>query len=163
MQLLWTREPANAPSSDDERIGAEIFGNNDFLVCIYDDVAKDEAASIARGRPVYRDAVMIAVKVLGEHDFMPHPLTQAEALRFPRAYRAYQSRRVGPSHIDVALLPGIALAQVRALHDMGLGNITDLAKANTMDDELEPFRQAAVKFAKPRFRVIDGQLKEVAA
>lgn len=161
--MLWTREPARAPQSDDQKIGNELFGNNDFLVCIFDDATKDVAASEAKGRPVYVGSTLIAVRIVNEHDYMARPLTEADVTRFPRAWHAYQGRKAGPKHVDVALLPGIQLAQVKALHDMKLGDIVALAKADPLDDELEPFRMAAIKFAKPRFRVVDGELKEVAA
>lgn len=158
-EMRWTREPEPAPADVEGRISREVLGvRPDHVACIFDHAVKDNEATQASGRPRYKDHPYIAVRAVDENNYVARPLTDEDRLRFPRALAAYEKRRAGGLTHALDLLPGIRPAQVLELEALKIESMEALAASDIPLDELEPFRAAARRILKPRFRVVEGQM-----
>lgn len=165
--LIWVAEPPVKPSSDDEKIDAELFGRAEVIyVAIYENAAPDPEATEASGRPRYRNAPFIAVKEKGTKDFVSRPVNEDDKRRFPRAWQAWEARKNTAAPLPLELLPGIRPAALRELREIGIQSVEALAECDRTDlGELDQFRVLARRLRsihKPRLRLVDGKMQEVA-
>jgi hypothetical protein len=164
--LAWTREPAVRAVTEEERIDEEINGKApDSLVSIYDGAIEDVEASERDGRKRYKVVTMVAVRNFGEKDFAPHQLRDGEPAKFPRAWKAYEQRKSSPSWHRLELLPGINAAHLCELAELGVRSIEALAEFDGDLFEVAALRERArviLRALKPRLRMVEGSLQEVA-
>lgn len=165
--LPWVAEPPLKPSDDLDKIDAELFGRAEVIyVAIYENAVYDAEASERDGRPRYTNAPFIAVKEKGTKDFASRPVNDDDKRRFPRAWKAWEARQGQVPPLPLELLPGIRPAALRELREIGVNDIEALAACERDDlGELETFRTLARRLrslTKPRLRLVDGKLEEVA-
>lgn len=164
--LHWIHEPALQPVDDDDRIYNDVIGKRpDYLVAIYEGAEIDPELTARDGRNRYRNAPMICIRIKGERDFISEPLRDEHARRFPRATRWWQQHRGETPRVSVRLLPGIGAADLMELDELHLADVASLAAAESIPENLSRWRDLSRRFltlSKPRLRLVDGQLQEVA-
>lgn len=161
-RLFWIREKALSPQSEDDAIYREVIARApDLDVAIYQGAEIDPDMTEASGRNRYRNAAMICKRNVGEKDFVSEPLTEEHRLRFPRAWGWWQAQKDKAAKVSIELLPSITPADVAELADLGITDVDTLA-ASDVPPELAPWKIAAMRLRKPRMRLVDGQLQEVA-
>lgn len=165
--LFWLLEPAARPEDEEGRIYEEMFGKRpDQLVAIYHGAVVDPEASAREGRQRYRNVPMVCVRNKGEKDFTSEELTEAHRHRFPRAYAWWLQHQADARLTRIELLPGITPADVMELQELGIFHAEPLAEAAELPENLQPWRAFALRLrslSKPRARLVNGQLQEVAA
>lgn len=166
MNLQWIHEPSLQPVDGDERIYSEVISKRpDYLVAIYEGAEIDPALTARDGRNRYRNAPMICIRIKGEKDFISEPLRDEHARRFPRAWKWWEQRRGDAPKVSVRLLPGIGAADLMELDELNLSDVATLAAAPDVPENLAKWRDLSRRFltlSKPRLRLVDGQLQEVA-
>lgn len=165
-EFNWIREPAMRAVTEEDRIDEEINGKApDSLVAIYDGAIEDAEATERDGRKRFKVVTMIAIRNMGESDFAPHPLREDEPAKYPRAWKRYEAgRNAAPSH-RLELLPGVNAASLAELAELKLRTIEQLAAFDGELFDLAPLREKAKRLLsalKPRLRLIEGTLQEVA-
>lgn len=164
--LFWILEPATRPSDEEGQIYEEVIGKRpDQLVAIYHGAEVDPDASARDGRQRYRNVPMICVRNKGEKDFTSEALTEAHRHRYPRAHAWWLQHQSDAKRTRIELLPGITPADVMELQELGIFHAEPLADAEELPGNLQPWRALALRLrslAKPRLRLIDGELKETA-
>lgn len=149
---------------------------------------KDEKASVEAGRPIYRDAEYIEIKVPGDRDSVERPLRDVDRQRFAPAYSAWSKDRAAGGLIGTPLTewPTISASQVRELEYFNVRTVEQLASVTDANmSNLGPYlelrrkAQAFLKAAqgnapleqlasenaalKARLEAMEKQLAEVAA
>lgn len=166
MNLQWIHEPSLQPVDGDERIYSEVISKRpDYLVAIYEGAEIDPELTARDGRNRYRNAPMICIRIKGEKDFISEPLREEHARRFPRANRWWQQHRGENPKVSARLLPGIGAADLMELDELNLSDVASLAAAAEVPENLSRWRELARRFlslSKPRMRLVDGQLEQVA-
>lgn len=167
MELLWVSEPPIKAETDEDRIDAELFGRAEVIyVAIYENAVYDDEATQLSGRPRYRNAPFIAVKEKGTKDFVSRPVLDEDRRRFPRAWKAWEARNGASAGLPLELLPGMRPAQLRELREInetgGITTVEALAAYEGELGELESFRVQARRLVKPRLRLVEGKLEQVA-
>lgn len=168
MELHWIRERAIAPRSEQEAIYAEVIEKTpDVFVAVFDDAILDIDASHASGRKRFRNVTMVAVRNAGENDFTSTELTPEHEARYPNAVGIYRAKRdTWARQIALELLPGITPADAAELRALKVPDVLALAEAQNLPAELQQWQVMARRFQtlnqKPRLRVIDGAVQEVA-
>lgn len=166
-ELQWVAEPPVPPSDDMDKIDAALFARAEVIyVAIYENAVYDDEATQASGRPRYRNAPFIAVREKGSKDFVSRPVNEDDKHRFPRAWRSWEARIGANKVLPLELLPGMRPAALRELRDIKVESIEALAAHEGELGELSDFRVLAKRLgslSKPRLRLVDGQLQEVAA
>ena len=165
MNLHWIHEPAARPQDEDGLIYEAVIGKqSDYLIAIYNGADVDSEQSALDGRTRYRNTAMICIRIKGERDFVSEVLTDQHKKRFPRAAAWWARHQSSEARVPVALLPGITAADLMELGELELGDVEALASAD-VPDNLKPWRDLARRFrslSKPRLRLVDGALLEVA-
>jgi len=163
--LKWILEPATRPQDEEGRLDEAVNGKRpDYLVAIYGGADVDPVLSAESGRTRYRNAPMIAIRIKGDKDFISVPMTDEHANRFPRAVKWWNENKAGGLLVSVRLLPGITPADVAELDELKLSDVDALAAAD-VPENLQPWQSLARRFktlAKPRMRLVEGHLQEVA-
>lgn len=167
MSLFWIQEGQLQPVSDDDRIYFDVVAGKrpEYLVAIYEGAEIDPDLSAKDGRNRYRNAPMICIRIKGEKDFISEPLKPEHAQRFPRAWGWWQAHRGDSPKVSVQLLPGISAADLMELDELRLNDLASLAEVETIPDNLAKWREMAQRFrtlSKPRLRIVDGKLEQVA-
>ena len=165
MELTWIREKAREVTGDDAVYEAVINKTPDMQVAIYQGAVHDPELSEASGRMRYKNAPMICKRYVGEKDFVAEPLTAEHRARFPRAWAWWQAQIDKRAKTSVELLPGILPADVAELRELELSDVDALAEAPSVPAELAGWQAMARRLRslhKPRVRLVDGQLMEVA-
>jgi hypothetical protein len=68
-------------------------GDETLLVKFFIDAVKDEKASLAAGRPIFKDAEWIDIRIPGNRDnIVIRPIRPDDITRFPRHYDAFKKR-----------------------------------------------------------------------
>lgn len=127
----------------------------------------------AVGYDVYRDRPYVRLTIPRSGD-MPIqesvcvPVNEQHTREYPREWADFQARMANTKH-DIRLCHGITPAAVETLRGIGIRSMEDLAASVV---ELPEFIEAHRKFAKrylavvngvkPRYRVVNGQIEEVA-
>lgn len=159
-------------SAVQEQIRAEIFGGaRKAKAGFYWHAVKDEQESERLGHPVYTDVEYVLVVLSGgqearSEDFS-YRVTDEHRKAFPEAYAKFKELD-GQRSTPLVILPDYMPSVGAALVDMGIRNIEALAAA-TVPAAFEPHRAWAKRYVafragvKPRLRLVNGQLEEVAA
>lgn len=163
--LFWIREAPRPPQSDEDRIYSQVISAPPKMdVAIYHGAEVDPDASARDGRVRYRNVAMLCKRVAGEKDFVSVPYTDEHARMFPRAAAWWQMQKDKARKVSVQLLPSITPADVAELGELGIDDVEALADAD-VPAELTHWRDMARRFrtlSKPRMRIVDGALQEVA-
>lgn len=166
MNLVWIFEPPMHATDEDGKIYESVIGKHEgYFVAIYHGAEVDPDLTAAEGRQRYRNAPMIVVRNKGESDYTSVPLTRELEARFPRAARWWKEKQDDAKRVSIALLPGITPADLAELHELEISDVETLAKKDGIPKNLEPFRDLARRFvtiSKPRLRVVDGVMEQVA-
>ena len=166
-ELLWVAEPPIQPHSDEEKIDAELFGRAEVIyVAIYENAVYDDEATQLSGRNRYRNTPFIAVREKGTRDYVSRPVNAEDKRRFPRAWKAWEARHGESAPLSLELLPGMRPAALRELRELKIENVTQLAESDADLGDLDAFRTLARRLrslSKPRLRLVDGKMEEVAA
>jgi hypothetical protein len=166
-ELPWVAEPPIKPMNDDEKIDAELFGRAEVIfVAIYENAVYDDEATQLAGRPRYRNAPFIAVREKGTKDFVSRPVNETDKRRFPRAWKSWEARISEKAPLPLQLLPGMRPAPLRELRDLKIESVEALAAYDGELGDLSEFRALAKRLgslAKPRLRLVGGQLVEAVA
>lgn len=172
----------------EERINKELFGSRPAAKArFYLHGARNEEETIKNGYPVYDDKVYVEIKVPDCADFMSQPATRQHFSDYPREYEHFQKWREWNQH-SLELLPGMTPALYATLRALGFHTIEHLA-AHTAETapwlkaeeplfpelhgELPPsvqtMKEKAISLVafwtnppKPRLRLVDGKLEQVA-
>lgn len=166
--LIWLRESAARPTDDEGLIYEQVIAKTpDYLVAIYDGATVDAEASARDGRVRYANVPMIAVRCMGETDFVSRPLTADDRRRFRMSVAQYEKRRDAMrKRIALELLPGITPADLAEFAELGINDAAALPDNEVLPANLEQWRTLAkrlLSLGKPRLRLVDGRLEEVAA
>ena len=180
--LYWNREQMQVPtlSGGDSNAGA-LWGLNadpsskttdiEMFVAIYEGAVPD--AELTAKEPVnaeggqrqrYRNCLMIATRAKGEKDYTSVELNDTHKRQFPKSWAFFQNRENTRRRVSVELLPGITQADVCELHELRIHVLDQLAEAD-LPANLLPWRAMARLYLappKPRLRMVDGKLQEVA-
>lgn len=160
--LQWILEPASRPSDEDGVLHERLFGKRpDTYVAIHEDAMADTDLSEKSGRPRFVNAVMISIRNKGEKDFISVPLTDEHLRMYPRAAAWWQKHKDTQSKVSVRLLPGMTMAEAMELEAINLGDL-DALVSGEVPPELAHWKAIAGRLRKPRMRLVDGQLQEVA-
>lgn len=127
--------------------------------------AKEPMDAEGRQRTRYRNCLMIATRAKGERDYTSVELTDKHKRQYPQSWGFFQNRTNTRRRVMVDLLPGITQADINELHDLKIYVLDQLAEAD-VPENLAPWRTMARLYLappKPRMRLVDGALKEVAA
>lgn len=176
---------ADIPASDEEMIHRELFGvRPPARVRFYLHGSKNEDATQSGGFPVYVDRVYIEEKIPDCHDFASRLATPLDIRQNKEAYAAFERSRDWKHHA-LDLLPGMTPAVLATLRDLGYFTVEQLAAhtpetahwtkteegdlfpalAGELPAALHDMKASAkrlVAFAKPRLRLVDGKLEQVA-
>ena len=163
--LIWIREKALPPQNEEDSLYREVIQQApDIQVAIYQGAQVDPDLTEASGRTRYRNAPMLCKRNVGEKDFVSEPLTDEHRARFPRAWAWWQAQADKRAKVAISLLPGITPAEIAELADLGVNDVEALA-ASDVPEELAGWKAMAIRFrilSKPRMRLVDGALQEVA-
>jgi hypothetical protein len=163
--LFWIREKAAPPQDEEDAVYRQVVSQApDIQVAIYQGAEIDPDLTAASGRPRYRNAPMLCKRNVGEKDFVSEPLTDEHRRRFPRAWAGWQAQADKRAKLSIQLLPNIMPADVAELDALGIHDVDTLASTD-VPAELQPWRSMANRLrtlSKPRLRLVDGQLQEVA-
>lgn len=160
--LQWVLEPATRPFDEEGQMHERLFGKRpDTFVAIHEDAMEDTELSASSGRPRYRNVTMISIRNKGEKDFVSVPLKDEHLRMFPRAAKWWQQHKDASAKISVRLLPGMSIAEAMELEGINMGDLDSLL-AGELPPELAHWRPIAARIRKPRMRLVDGQLQEVA-
>lgn len=177
---------SDIPATDQQIIEKEVFGARPKeRARFYLHGARDEDASQAAGHPVYAEKVYVEIKVPDDKDFMSRPATKADFRQYPDSYAHFERVRDFKQH-RLDLLPGMSVALLATAQALGLFTIEQLAAhtpenapwrlsndedpypvlAGELPAALQDARLTAKRFVnfanKPRVRLVDGALQEVA-
>lgn len=163
--LFWIREKAAPPRDEEDAVYRQVISQApDIQVAIYQGAQIDPDLTEASGRQRFRNAPMLCKRNLGEKDFVSEPLTDEHRQRFPRAWARWQSQADKRAKVSIQLLPNITPAEIAELDALGVRDVEALAMTE-VPVELQPWRDMANRLrtlAKPRMRLVGGQLQEVA-
>lgn len=130
--------------------------------------AKNEDATIAAGYPVYEDKVYVGIHIPDSPDYVSVPASEQHFQEYPQAYARFKQWQDWKQH-NLELLPGITPAKTATLKELKIHTIEQLAShEGDLTPHVEDLRAIAKKFVlfmsggKPRLRLIDGKLEEVA-
>lgn len=173
------------PERDEAIIRKELFGDRPApRARFYLHGAINEEQSQQAGHPVYEDKVYVEIRMPDATDYMSKLATPTDFRQHPEAYKLFERIRDWKQH-RLDLLPGITPAQLATLRALSLHTIEQLAShtpetapwltredgdpypklAGELPASLEPIKTTArryVSFCKPRLRLVDGRLQEVA-
>lgn len=160
--LQWVLEPAIRPMDEEGRMMELAFGKRpDTYVAIHEDAVQDTELTASSGRPRFHNVTMIAIRNKGEKDFVSVPLTDQHLRAFPRAAAWWKQHKDDKAKLSVRLLPGMTMAEALELEGIGMGDV-DALIAGEAPEELAHWKAVAMRIRKPRMRLVDGQLQEVA-
>jgi len=163
--LVWIREKAAPPQDEEDAVYRQVISQApDIQVAIYQGAQVDPDLTEASGRQRFRNAPMLCKRNIGEKDFVSEPLTDEHRQRFPRAWAWWQAQADKRAKISIALLPNIMPADIAELDALGIHDVDTLASTE-VPAELQQWRNMANRLrtlSKPRLRLVDGQLQEVA-
>lgn len=163
--LVWIREKAAPPQDEEDAVYRQVISQApDIQVAIYQGAQIDPDLTEASGRQRFRNAPMLCKRNIGEKDFVSEPLTEGHKRRFPRACAWWQAQTDKRAKLSIQLLPNITPAEVAELDALEIRDIDALASTE-VPAELQPWRDMANRLrslSKPRVRLVDGQLREVA-
>jgi hypothetical protein len=164
-ELHWIHEPALKATDEEGQIYEAVIGKHPgYLVAIYNGAVIDPEATERDGRARYRNAPMVCVRQHGEKDFTSEPLRDEHKQRFPRTWAWWQKHQADARKVSVSLLPGITPAEIAELRDLGVTD-ADALCSTEVPENLQPLRAMALRLrtlSKPRLRLVDGQMQEVA-
>lgn len=92
----------------------------------------DRAATLAEGRPIYKDYEYIRVRVAGDNSsILERPATAHDKQRFAAQYRRFKaSETQKPDGFPLEEWPGITRAQVRELAHFNIFTVEQLAEVS---------------------------------
>ena len=96
------------------------------------------------GHRVYDKHVMIKRTQPGVTDWVPTKATLADIRRYQREFDIFTNQRQGTSKPGIEIIPGVDIAHLQELRDMGLGTVEALAAAIQVPRHLEHIRVSAV-------------------
>lgn len=164
--LRFIRVPAPSPKSDEDVTSAALFGKvPDLEVAIHIGASQDAELSAQSGRQRYRNTLMIAKRIAGEKDFVSESLTDEHKAMFPKAWAWWQGQVDARSRVSIALLPAITPAEIAEMNELKIADVDTLADFADIPVELAGWQAMARRLrslSKPRFRVIDGGMEQVA-
>lgn len=109
-------------------------GDENLLVKFEHDKEKDEAASLAEGRPIFKDIITIDIRIPGDRDVTHRKMRQTDIERFPRHWAAFQARvgnheTVIGTPLDMWYHPQMSKARVAELVHMNIHTVEQLVGA----------------------------------
>lgn len=177
---------SDIPESDEAKITEALFGKRPAARAnFYLHGARNEDASIAAGYPIYEDRVYVSIRIPDSKDFVSRPAKPVDYREHAEAYARFERVRDWKQH-SIELLPGITTAQLATLRELGLFTIEQLAAhtpatapwltrpdgdpypvlEGALTPQLLPLHAQATRLVaylnKPRLRLVDGQLQEIA-
>lgn len=159
-------------SAIQEQIRSEIFGGaRKAKAGFYWHAVKDEPESERAGYPVYRDVEYVLVVLSGgteakSEDFS-YRVTDEHREAFKEAYAKFKEAS-GQRGTPLTILPHYMPSLGATLVDLGIRSVEALAETS-VPAALEQHRAWAKRYmafragVKPRLRLVNGQLEEVAA
>lgn len=157
------------PHNDQAMIERELFGTRPAARArFYPHAAKNEDATERNGYPTYDDRVYVEIKIPDSTDFVSRPATPDDFIQFPQAYAHYERVRDWKYH-SLELIPNLPLSSLATLRELKIHTIEQLAEhADELPAFLSDARAQSLRFIrffrgdKPRLRLVDGRLEEVA-
>lgn len=117
-------------------VDAEVFmdskqseADKALLVRFFTKPMKDAAATLAEGRPIFKETEYIEIRIPGERDAAAcRPASLADAKRFPEHYAAFKSRIAGAQEIGTPLSewPMITRSQAEELAFFSIKTVEQL-------------------------------------
>ena len=155
MELHWITEAPAKPQSLDDTLYAQVISQpRPYSVAIFEGAQHDPELSERDGRPRFRSSIMIAIRIMGETDFMSTPITEEHKQRFPRAWGIFQRERdKWSSTIPIALLNGATEADRMELEALGITDVDALAASDPLPENLDHLRLLAKRVRKPHIRI----------
>lgn len=147
-------------------------GDDSLLVRFFIDAVKDEKASLAEGRPIFKDAEWIDIRVPGNrNDIVIRPVRPDDFTRFPRHYDAFKKRIAGDEGMVGTPLsawgwPSMTRARIEELKYFNVRTVENIAgMADGVGQKIMGFqamKAAAKEFieaSKSRAPLVQMQLK----
>lgn len=164
--IILPAKPVERLSPIDQQIWNEIAPRRPQpIVTFMLQAQRDEEASERLGRPVYNDAVYVAVKVPDEKDYVSRPASDEDKRKWPEAWAQFQATQ-GKAGTHLRALPGITPARFREFVEMGIRTVEELAKfegeLTEAQGELRGIAKRILTAIKPRYSVVEGKLERVA-
>lgn len=163
--MLGSAPPQFQMSADDQKIMQEILPDKNVLAQFFMHAQKDDETSDREQRPAYKDVLCVLLKVQGERETFSRVATDIDKRKYPESWAQFEAQN-SKTKTHLRSLPGITPARFQEFIEMGIRCVEDLAEyGGTMTDEQDKLRGIAKRVLsaiKPRFRMIDGKLAEVA-
>ena len=112
----------------------------------YEQAMLDHAASKTLGRRVYIKTVFIKVTQPGITDWASYMALPADFANYPEEYETFLNNKQGTRVPGVDIIPGLDIAHLQELIDIGLATIPQLAEALQVPPHLEYAKQSAIAF-----------------
>ena len=157
------------PQNDQTMIERELFGTRPApRARFYAHASRNEDASERNGYPTYDDRVYVEIRIPDSVDFVSRPAASDDFVTFPQAYAHFERFRDWKQH-SLDLLPGVPLSKLATLRDLKIHTIEQLAEhTDPLPEQFADVRALALRFSlffrgdKPRLRLVDGQLEQIA-
>jgi hypothetical protein len=132
-------------------------GDDSLLVKFFIDVVQDNKASEAEGRPMFKDAEWIDIRIPGNRDnVVIRPVREADKQRFPRHYAAFKQRIAGQeitvegTPLSAWPYPGMTPSRVKELDFFNIRTVEQLAATSDGTGAklhgFQAMKQAAIVF-----------------
>lgn len=114
-------------------------------VQFFEKAALNVAESNLQGRRVYDTVVYMIARHSGVKDAVSHRASKSDFAKFPNEYQTFLNSRQGARQSPkIDIIPGLQLAHMQELIDMGLATIEALADAAEVPSHLTYAHQSAV-------------------
>jgi hypothetical protein len=107
-------------------------GDEALLVKFYMDILQDTEASKGAGRPIFKEAEWIDIRIPGNKDnVVIRPVRANDKTRFPRHYQLFQNRIAGSKEemvgTPLTLWPVVTVAQIKEFEYFNIRTVEQLA------------------------------------
>jgi hypothetical protein len=113
-------------------------------VIFYEKAALDRDASDKAHKRIYAKVVYIKITQPGLTDWAAYKAQKEDFAKFPEEYEYFLNNKQGAREPGVEIIPGLDIAHLQELIDMGLATIPKLAAVLQVPPHLEYAKQAAM-------------------
>lgn len=100
----------------------------------YMEALPDQAATLEKGSPQFKEVVMISIAVPGQLDVVKRPAWDADYRRFPKLWKAFQEGQTTPeAGTPLSVWPQVTVVQVKELNYRGIRTVEQLAAVSDVD------------------------------
>lgn len=113
-------------------------------VTFYEKAMLDVEKSKVAGKRVYFTTIYVRKKAPGVTDSISYRATEQDKRKYPEEYQHFLSTRQGAQKgVPIDIIPGLGLAHMQELKDMGLNTVEQLSDAKALPHHLDYAYQSA--------------------